>query len=342
MTRRQKKTLLTLAAVVAVLAVVLALLARFNRNRADGASSAAESAVTDVNAQYSALTWNNGTSTLSFTRGEDGVWLWDGDPAFPLNQYSIEKILNTISGLVPQQTISDCDALADYGLDTPSMTLTAVGGDGASTILALGNQVTGDSGSYYLLMNENDSVVYVVSDALHGELDADICDLMELPQLPIPDEAQITGLNVEGAVSTLLSPTVVKTDAQADSSAAASSSGGESVTVTWRSQGANVTDNESAKSLISTMRTLTLAACQDYKPTDEAAALCGFGAPRASVTMAYTDDGGKAQALTLTVGSATADGTGFYVRLEGDSTIYSMTSDSLQAIISVADSGLSA
>jgi hypothetical protein len=220
------------------------------------------------------------------------------------------------------------------------MTLTATARDGSELKLALGNQVSGDSGSYYLLLNGSETTVYVVDSSLYGELSVDITGLMELPQLPMPDEARLTGLNVVGKVSTLLSPTAVKSDAGADSSQG--SSDADTYTVTWRSDGANVTDNESVRELIGAMRTLTLDACQDYKPTDAAVALCGFSAPRATVTMAYTDGGGKAQALTLTVGGVTADGSGRYVRLEGDSTIYSMADEALKPIVTVADSGLTA
>ena len=55
----------------------------------------------------------------------------------------------------------------------------------------------------------------------------------------------------------------------------------------------------------------------DYKPTDEAAALCGFDAPQATVTILYLNDTGTEGTLTLTFGSENLDQTGYYVRMEG-------------------------
>ena len=67
----------------------------------------------------------------------------------------------------------------------------------------------------------------------------------------------------------------------------------------------------------------------DYKPTDEAAALCGFDAPQATVTILYLNDTGTEGTLTLTFGSENLDQTGYYVRMEGDSTIYQMDTASV-------------
>ena len=53
----------------------------------------------------------------------------------------------------------------------------------------------------------------------------------------------------------------------------------------------------------------------DYKPTDEAAALCGFDAPQATVTILYLNDTGTEGTLTLTFGSENLDQTGYYVRM---------------------------
>ena len=58
----------------------------------------------------------------------------------------------------------------------------------------------------------------------------------------------------------------------------------------------------------------------DYKPTDEAAALCGFDAPQATVTILYLNDTGTEGTLTLTFGSENLDQTGYYVRMIPPST----------------------
>jgi len=339
MNQKQKRTLLVLLALLAALVAVLLIVKAVNRRSAaaDAASSAtaAQSAVTDASAQYTALTYSNGTATLSFDADKDGTWRWTDDPDFPLDNDYLTKLVNTITSLVPQQTITKGDTLAAYGLDSPSATLTATDSAGTQTVFALGSEVAGGSGSYYMMMNGDDSAIYVIESTLHDELSKGIYDMMKLPQLPILAEDQIVSVSVKGTAETTLTS---KVTAAADSSAA--SSAGTASSVTWTSGGKDVTGSESVTSLISELSALTVTACQDYKPSAKAVTLCGFDKPTAVLTVTYTDDSGEEQTLTLTVGGATADGSGEYVRVSGDTTIYSMGSDSLGALLSVAKSGI--
>jgi hypothetical protein len=112
------------------------------------------------------------------------------------------------------------------------------------------------------------------------------------------------------------------------------------VAVTWRSGGADVTD--SAQSLVSALSAMTLSGCEDYQPSAEAASICGFDAPAATVVVKYTDDAGQEQTLSLSVGTTTVSGDGYYVRINDDSTIYSMTGDSLSAVLAAASDGIGA
>lgn len=342
MTSRQKRTLLRLLTAVVLLLVLLAAVTQVKKRREEQAQAAAASSaadtVTDADAAYRSITYSNGTATLSFALNEEDVWYWADDPEFPLDQNCITGILNIITGLKPQQTITGGDALEDYGLDEPSMTLTAAGTDGKELTLALGNQVSGDSGSYYLLIDGDESTVYVVSGTLASRLSSGIYDMMELPQTPVIQESSFRSITVQGAVETLLTPRVSGASTEADSSAG----GAEETAVTWQSGGKDVTDDETARALISALSAVTLDGCVDYRPTPAAASLCGFDAPAAVAAAEYRDDSGADETLTLTVGNLTTDGASRYVRINDDTTIYSITADSLSAILSVAAGGLSA
>ena len=46
--------------------------------------------------------------------------------------------------------------------------------------------------------------------------------------------------------------------------------------------------------------------------------------------------------LTITVGGATLDGTGYYVRLDDDTTIYQATTANVDTLLSVAAGGIGA
>lgn len=345
MNAKQKRTLQLLVGIVVALLVLLAAILAFHAHKAKqeaaDASSSADS-MADASAEYTGLTYNNGTATLSFSLDKDGNWYWEGDPAFPLDSDDVTQIVNTFSALKPDQTITKGDTLEAYGLDEPAITLTATESNGVQVTFALGNAVSGNAG-YYLLLNGDQSTVYVVDNALHDELSKGINDMMKLPDLPVLTEERISSIAVSGKVQTKLTSSVETTqaDSSAGASSAASSSAGSSTSVIWNSGNTDVTSNETAKALVSEISAMNIASCVDYKPTDKAASLCGFDTPRAVLTVHYTNDKGQAESYTLTIANTNTAGDGCYVRLNDDSTIYSVNSTNLTTILSVASKGLS-
>ena len=232
------------------------------------------------------------------------------------------------------QTITDGDTLEAYGLDQPVATLTATKPDGGTLTIALGNTTT-DGNSYYMLMNGQESPVYIISNSLYTEMTKTIYDMCDLPELPDLTEENIQSVTIEGAASTLLRPINRETSTDEET-------GEETVSVTWAAGGEDVTGNADTASLLAELGALTLTKCVDYKPTDEAAELCGFDDPLATVTVLYLDETGQEQTLVLTFGSENLDQTGYYVQLGEDSTIYQMDTSSVDTILSVAESGLTA
>lgn len=331
MNRKQKRTLLLLAAAAAVLlAVLLAVRAANSRRQQQEAEAAAAAAasgvITDPAASYRELSYFNGTATLSFALDEDGNWYWKDDADFPLDQSYLTKMVNTLSALKPQQTITEGDTLEAYGLAEPGRTLTAIAGNGMTTTLALGNTTT-DGDSYYMLMNGAQTPVYIISDELAREMDVSIYDMCVLPELSLPSEDQLTSVNISGAADVTL--TAIRGEAGEDGK----------TPVTWRSGGANVTDDEQVRSILDQILSLKLDGCADYRPSDGAASLCGFDEPDAVVTVRYTS-GGAVETLTLTVGARLLDGDGRYVRVNDDETIYRMSADRLDAVMRAAANGL--
>ena len=333
MNRTQKKHLFLLIGIVVILVIILAVVLTIKRSNAqreaeEAAQQEAESVITEAEATYTALTYDNGTTTLSFQLDENGTWVWSDDPEFPLDDTTVQAILNLLTDLKPQQTITDGDTLEAYGLDQPVATLTATKPDGGTLTIALGNTTT-DGNSYYMLMDGQESPVYIISDSLYSYMSRTIYDMCDLPELPALTEDTIQSITVEGSVTTLLRPLGTETDEDTGTE-----------TVTWAAGGEDVTDLESTGDLLSALEGISLTKCVDYKPTDEAVELCGFDAPRAVVTVIYLTETGTEQTLTLTFGSDNLDGTGCYVRVNEDTTIYQVDSGDADAILTVAASGL--
>ncbi len=327
MNNRQNRTVMLLSAILLVLVVLVCIVAGVKHHRAvKKAESAVQTQTGALAAQnaYTALSYSNGTTTLSFALDEESdTWHWSDDPDFPLNDSTVRAITELLQSLTPQQTLTDGQPAETYGLDDPFATLTATGEDGSTLTLALGN-ATSDGKSYYLLKNGDESTVYIIADTLYQKLCVPIYDMMKLPETPALTETMLRSVKIQGAAETTLTAIHPK-------------DGG----MIWRSGGVDVTENEQTTAVIQALGTLSLTRCVDFKPSAAAAELCGFGdAPTAVFTVIYGEDDASDKDYTLTVGAQALGGAGYYVRQGSDSTIYEMPIETLAPLLAVASGGL--
>ncbi len=274
---------------------------------------------------YAALSYSNGSATLSFSVDpETDQWIWTDDPTFPLSDTTVEEICAMLTDLKPQQTLTPDTDLADYNLDDPSVYISATRADGSVLRLDFGKTTT-DGKSYYALMNDDPAQVYIFDGALVEKLSVAIYDMAQLPVLPALTEKTVLSCTVVGAAETTIT-------------AGSAEDGGR----TWLCGGQDVTDNETVSALLKQLELLTFTKCVDYRPSDEAASICGFDAPAATVEVAYTSDAGTEQTMTLTIGTASVDGTGRYVRLSGEDAIYQLSSEAAAPMLTLAQNGLGA
>ena len=111
----QKKTLFLLAGILAVLVIALAATLSSRQSGTEAPAEAEGQALgtgsPETEAVFSALTYDNGSATLSFHLDESGKWVWSDDPEFPLDDSTIQSILSLLTNLKPQQTITEGDTL---------------------------------------------------------------------------------------------------------------------------------------------------------------------------------------------------------------------------------------
>ena len=183
--RRTVSMLLTIIAVLfAALLVVFGMRYREGREEVlagvDGVASGSSdgSILTDPGA-YTALSWYNGSVTLSFALDEKGDWIWADGPDFPLNSATVSSIVEALADLKFQQVLAATESLEEYGLDNPTATLTASAASGAEQTLSFGKTTT-DGDSYYMMMDGNDSTVYIVADTLVRLMRMPVYDLCAL------------------------------------------------------------------------------------------------------------------------------------------------------------------
>ena len=335
MTWKERRTITILSSILLVLVIALLIVLgiRYRQSRetpVDSTEASGDALLTTAD-EYTSLSYYNGSATLSFSLDETGTWIWIDDPSFPLDDTTVTAILSELSSLKPQQTITDGDTLESYGLaDNPTATLDAATAEGKNLHLILGNATT-DGDSYYMLMNDQESPVYIIADTLYTHMQTPIYDMMLLPEFPELTEDIIQSITIQGPSAEDGTPgniTVLTAQHTED-------------TTTWRSSDANVTDDPTVEALLDDISSLTMDKCVDYHPSDEAADICGFTSPAAALTVTYRTAGSEAdQTMKLTIGATAVDGTGRYVRLGDDSTIYLLPTASLDPLMRVSVSGL--
>lgn len=320
MTRKQKRLLRKAILLVLLIAVIFGVVKLVKAHRAQQAAAEEEAARADAGIitkqqDYSTLRYWNGSTTLSFTVNEEGIWVWADDTDFPLDDATITRISEVLTNLKPQQTITNSEGLETYDLDEPTATLEATAADGSVLTLTFGKN-TDDGKSQYMLMNGEETPVYIVDGGLRSLMDIPIYDMCILPEVPALRTDLLSRVKIAAGEKTLL--------------LAAKQEDGAT---TWRSGGKDLTGDVQVAEITADLTGLAILRCVDYAPSDAAAEICGFTAPAANVDVTYLTEGGAELTMTLTVGTLDLDGDGRYVRLNGEDPIYEMPADTLDALV---------
>ena len=210
------------------------------------------------------------------------------------------------------------------GLEDSDMHLTAVAPDGSELSLTFGEQAPGSIGRY--MINDDDpDTVYIVSGLLPAGMTVPIHDMIALPQLPQLTAKDISSVTVKGVVETVL----VAFEHSAEEKGGAS-------TVLWLCDGKDVSSNPRLQKLIAALAGAKLDACENFDPSADAVTLWGLSTPLATVEINHGVD----QRLTLQIGGRTLAGDGYYLRMDQDPAIYSMSTANLEPLLALAAMGL--
>lgn len=355
MTWKERRTISILLTVIAVLFAALLIVfgMRYREGReealagADGfAAGFSDGAVPTDPGTYSALSYYNGSVTLSFALDEKGNWVWADGSDFPLNDATVTSILETLTSLKFQQVLAATESREEYGLDNPAATLTATAAGGARQTLSFGKTTT-DGDSYYMMMDGDETTVYIVADTLVKLMRMPIYDMCALPELPDLSEQNLRAITIQGPASEAEpseegegeeggegSEPPAEPERPTVSLNARRSNGDEQSTL-WFSGSDNVTANDVLQDLLHDLGAMAMAKCVDYYPSEKAAEICGFASPDAILKAEYAA-GGEDETFTLFVGARMPDGSGRYVRLEEDGAIYAISSDSVDALMVIS------
>lgn len=92
---------------------------------------------------------------------KDDSWVKKDETAFPVNQTTLDSAASAIETVEADRVLEDVEDLTEYGLDSPSNTVTVDTADG-TTKLNIGDE-NASTNQYYISKDDDDSTVYVVA-----------------------------------------------------------------------------------------------------------------------------------------------------------------------------------
>ena len=125
---------------------------------------------------------------------KDDSWVKKDETAFPVNQTTLDSAASAIETVEADRVLEDVEDLTEYGLDSPSNTVTVDTADG-TTKFNIGDENT-STNQYYISRDDDDSTVYVVAaDTVSPFMDS-LYDYAQGEDFPTIDSSTVKKVQV--------------------------------------------------------------------------------------------------------------------------------------------------
>ena len=197
---KKRKNTLTLIAMLGLLVVMIGaygLLLQHNKD-VENTSDEEEEAQIPLNeieeSEIKELQVLNETTEFTLIN-KDEMWSLKEEEAFPVDQNTASNLASRMASLqATKEVIENANDLAEYGLDSPEITVTIKKSDDSTMTLSIGDQLT-TGNDYYATIN-NETTVYVVEALVRNTFITEKNDLMQIEDLPSINTELITGVKV--------------------------------------------------------------------------------------------------------------------------------------------------
>jgi len=258
--------------------------------------------------EITALSWSWQGETVNLARdGETGRWINADDAACPVDDARAEALARAAASAAASSVIRSPEALEQYGLDSPELTVVA-----ATEDRIVGYDVGSMSGTGERFLHvQGEDGVYLAGSELFTAFRVGIRDLLALESVPGDIDA-VSGLSVR--------------------------SGAEDYRISWNEEEGCWyrsdaepplrLEEEGVRPLVETLTELELTDCVTWNgdPADY-----GLRSPQAAGTVTYRDGAGEERSFTLEFGDY-AEGD-IYVRFAGSSMVFLVPGTTADALM---------
>lgn len=121
-------------------------------------------------------------------------WVKKDETAFPVNQTTLDSAASALEKVEADRVLENVDDLTEYGLDSPSNSVTVTTDDG-TTKFNIGDENT-STNQYYIAKDDEDSTVYVVSSSTVTPFMNSLYDYAEGEDFPTIDSSTVKKVQV--------------------------------------------------------------------------------------------------------------------------------------------------
>ena len=324
--KTKQRTLAVLLVLVLVLGGLLWFVSRSNAAEEAASSAAAQGSIvlsSFAAGDVTSIRYAYGSETLTLNYAS-GSWTLADDPDYHLDASACNTMVTALASLNAKRKLTDQPG-EDYGLADPAVTVTVTAA-GETNTFAFGteNPVTGD----LYVQKAGDDAVYTVSGNKEACFERTKADLFGTFNPAGLTASALESVSITTGSGTLaLNAVSEPAEAERDSEDASSESAADSTTyqTVWRlaDEPSADLDDSKVQSILSALAGYVTAQITDADPS-----AYDFDAPLATV-QAETADG------TVTLYYA-SNADGCWMMVEGDSSIYAVDLDTVQALLITA------
>lgn len=125
---------------------------------------------------------------------KDDSWVKKDETAFPVNQTTLDSAASALEKVEADRVLENVDDLTEYGLDSPSNSVTVTTDDG-TTKFNIGDENT-STNQYYIAKDDEDSTVYVVSSSIVTPFMNSLYDYAQGEDFPTIDSSTVKKVQV--------------------------------------------------------------------------------------------------------------------------------------------------
>lgn len=207
---------------------------------------------------------------------KDDSWVKKDETAFPVNQTTLDSAASALEKVEADRVLENVDDLTEYGLDSPSNSVTVTTDDG-TTKFNIGDENT-STNQYYIAKDDEDSTVYVVSSSTVTPFMNSLYDYAQGEDFPTIDSSTVKKVQVSQ---------------DEDSYILEENSDGATWDVSTDGSDKETADTTAAGNVTSGLGSLAYDQFTDYNA--EALSRYGLDKPYATITVDYQEEVEKQQ-----------------------------------------------